>query len=161
MCYGIGQLLPYVGIVGEYSPSQPHASWTFKRRAAGKAYVLHNLHPQWPTQAVSECNAELFFAADGDTATTTSLQFCDTYTDPCTRCFFGASTTYLEFPFTVTSTVDVTIIPYVTQLADGSNSTSLSTVTTTDLAALPTESGAPPVFEDDSELVWTTGGVVL
>lgn len=84
------------------------------------------------------------------------LPDCSSFVNPCATCYLGASTTYLDFPFNVTQTVDVTVIPYVSGLADGSNSTSFETIT----AEFETGSGEQTVLEDQT-LTWVTDGATL
>ncbi|GIZ45951.1 hypothetical protein CKM354_000909700 [Cercospora kikuchii] len=77
----------------------------------------------------------------------------------CASCLLGASTKTLTFPYNITQTVDVTIIPCVTGLPNGTNVTyGYETITP---PGLPTNSGMPTVFEDNSTTIWVTDGATL
>ncbi|CAK1360545.1 unnamed protein product [Cercospora beticola] len=77
----------------------------------------------------------------------------------CASCLLGASTKTLTFPYNITQTVDVTIIPCVTGLPNGTNVTyGYETIAP---PGLPTHSGMPTVFEDNSTTIWVTDGATL
>ena len=92
-------------------------------------------------------------------ATGSSLPLCSSLT--CEPCLVGAETTLLSFPYTLKDTITVEVFPYITQLPDGSNSTSLSTTTLTAAGSVGNASVYGQMFTNLDELTWKVDGVVL
>ncbi|KAI5361137.1 hypothetical protein Slin14017_G078700 [Septoria linicola] len=90
---------------------------------------------------------------------TTSLPACPSI---CAPCYLGASTDFANFPWNVTKTVDVTIVPLVTGLANGQSSTyGYETTTDTSYEAIESGSGEQRIFGEDETLTWSSYGTIL
>ena len=87
------------------------------------------------------------------------LSLCSTAS--CDECYIGASTTLLTFPFELKETITVSVVPYITELANGRNSTSFSSTTLTTDAIGGNASISAQFFTQPHDLTWVVDGVVL
>lgn len=94
-------------------------------------------------------------------ATASSYPFCTSATTSCEPCYLGAGTKLVSFPYPATTTIAIDIIPHISQLPDGSNSTWLETLTTSAVALPTNASGFDTTIEGGEYITWKTQGVEL
>ena len=98
---------------------------------------------------------------DTDILTATPIALCTSVETQCQPCYLGASTVLASFPYAATTTIIIDVIPNISQLPDGRNTTSFVTLSQTDIGFVGNETNSDLTIEEGSPLTWTTQGVVL